>query len=42
MLPTLWELFGDGLYLLQHNFAPVDKARSIEMWMSEFGEEKLD
>ena len=42
MLPTLWEQFGDGPFLFQHDCAPVRKARSIKTWMSEFGVEELD
>ncbi len=42
MLPTLWEQFGDGPFLFQHDCAPVHKARSIKTWMSEFGVEELD
>ena len=42
MLPTLWEQFGDGLFLSQHDYTPVHKARSIQTWMSEFGVEELD
>ena len=42
MLPTLWEQFGDGPFLFQHDCAPVYKARSIKTWMSEFGVEELD
>ena len=30
MLPTLWEQFGDGPFLFQHDCAPVHKARSIK------------
>jgi len=29
ILPTLWEQFGDGPFLFQHDYAPVHKARSI-------------
>ncbi|KAK1790588.1 hypothetical protein P4O66_014464, partial [Electrophorus voltai] len=36
------EQFGDGAFLFQHNCAPVQKARSIKTWMSEFGVEELD
>ena len=36
MLLTLWEQFGDGPYLFQHDCVPVHKARSIKTWMSEF------
>ena len=41
-LPTLWEQFGDGPFLFQHDCAPVHKARSITTWMREFGVDELD
>ena len=42
MLPTLWEQFGDGPFLFQHDCAPVYKARSIKTWIREFCVDKLD
>ena len=42
MLPTLWEQFGDGSFLFQHDCAPVHKARSVKTWMREFGVDDLD
>ena len=42
MLPPLWKQFGDDPILLQHDCAPVHKARSIKTWMGEFGREELD
>ena len=42
MLPTLWEQFGDGPFLFDHDCAPVHKVRSIKTWMIEFGVEELD
>ncbi|KAL0194191.1 hypothetical protein M9458_012487, partial [Cirrhinus mrigala] len=36
MLPTLWEQFGAGLFLIQH------EARSIKTWMTESGVDELD
>ena len=42
VLPTLWEQFGDGPFLFQHDCAPVHKARSIKTWMREFGVDELD
>uniref|UniRef100_A0AAR2JT42 DC-STAMP domain containing 1 n=1 Tax=Pygocentrus nattereri TaxID=42514 RepID=A0AAR2JT42_PYGNA len=33
ILPTLWEQFGDGPFLFQHDCAPVHKARSIKTWI---------
>ena len=37
MLPTLWEQFGVGPFLFEHDCTPVHKARSIKTWMREFG-----
>ena len=42
MLPSLWEQFGDGHFLFQHDCAPVQKAGSIKTWMREFGVKELD
>ena len=42
MLPTLWEQFGEGPFLFQHDCAPVHKARTIKTWFDEFGVEELD
>ena len=42
MLPTLWEQFGDGPFLFQHDCAPVHKARSIKTWMRKFGVDELE
>ena len=42
MLPTLWEQFGDGPFLFQHDCASVHKARSIKTWMREFGVDELE
>ncbi|MCJ8729091.1 hypothetical protein PDJAM_G00011980 [Pangasius djambal] len=42
MLPTLWEQFGAGPFLFQHDCAPVNKARSIKTWMTESGVDELD
>uniref|UniRef100_A0A8C5QSV3 Transposase Tc1-like domain-containing protein n=1 Tax=Leptobrachium leishanense TaxID=445787 RepID=A0A8C5QSV3_9ANUR len=40
-LPTLWEQFGAGPFLFQHDCAPVHKARSIKKWMTESGVDEL-
>ena len=29
VLPTLWQQFGEGPFLFQHDNAPVHKARSL-------------
>uniref|UniRef100_A0A3P8SGA8 Tc1-like transposase DDE domain-containing protein n=1 Tax=Amphiprion percula TaxID=161767 RepID=A0A3P8SGA8_AMPPE len=42
ILPTLWEQFGAGPFLFQHDCAPVHKARSIKTWMTESGVDELD
>ena len=42
MLPTLWQQFGEGSFLFQHDNAPVHKARSIQEWFVESGVEELD
>ena len=42
VLPTLWQQFGEGPFLVQHDNAPVHKARSIQKWFVEIGVEELD
>ena len=42
VLPTLWQQFGEGPFLFQHDNAPVPKARSIHKWFVEIGVEELD
>ena len=42
MLPTLWQQFGEGPFLFQHDNAPMHKARSIQKWFFEIGVEELD
>ena len=44
VLPTLWQQFGEGPFLFQHDpvHAPVHKARSIQKWFVEIGVEELD
>ena len=32
VLPTLWQQFGEGPALFQHDNAPVHKVRSIQKW----------
>ena len=39
---TLWQQFGEGPFLSQHDNAPVHKARSKQKWFVEIGVEKLD
>jgi len=38
----LWEQFGYGPFLFQHDCAPAHKAKSIKIWISEFGVGELD
>ena len=42
MFPTLWQQFGEGPFLFQHDTAPVHKVRSIQKWFVETGVEELD
>ena len=42
VLPTLWQQFGEGPFLFQHDNAPMHKARSIQKWFVEIGVEELD
>ena len=35
VLPTLWQQFWEGLFLFQHDNAPVHKAKSIHKWFVE-------
>ena len=42
ILPTLWQQFGQGPYLFQHDIAPLHKVRSIQKWFVEIGVEELD
>ena len=37
VLSTLWQKFGEGPFLFQHDNAPVHIARSIEKWFVEIG-----
>jgi hypothetical protein len=42
VLPTLWQQFGEGLFLFQHDIAPVYKATSIQKLFVEICVEELD
>ena len=42
MLPNLWQQFGEGPFLFQHDNAPMHKGRSIQKWFVEIGVEELD
>ena len=41
VLPTLWQKFGEGPFLFQHDNAPMHKARSIRKWFVKIGVEEL-
>ena len=38
----MWQQFGEGPFLFQHDNAPVHKAKSIQKWFVEIGVEELD
>ena len=42
VLPTLWQQFGKGPFLFQHDNTPMHKARSVQKWFVEIGVEDLD
>ena len=42
VLPTLWQQFGEGPFVFQHDNAPVHKVRSIQKWFVEICVEELD
>ena len=42
VFPTLWQQFGEGPFLFQHDNAPVHKARSIHKWFVEISVEELE
>jgi hypothetical protein len=42
VLPTLWQQFGEGPFLCQHDNVTVHKARYIQKWFVEIGVEELD
>ena len=42
VLPTLWQQFGEGLFLFQHDNTPVHKARSIQKWFVKISVEEHD
>jgi hypothetical protein len=42
VLPILWQQFGEGPFLFQHDNALLHKARSIQKWFVEISEEELD
>ena len=41
VLPTLWQQFGEGPFLFQHDNASVHKVRFIQKWFVEIGVEEL-
>jgi hypothetical protein len=42
VLPTLWQQFGEGPFLFEHDNATVHKARSTQKWFIKLGVEELD
>ena len=42
VLPSLWQQFGEGRFLFQHDIDPVHKARSIQKWLVEIGVDEHD
>ena len=42
VLPTLWQQFGEGPFLFQHDNAPVHKVKSIHKRFAEIRVEELD
>ena len=42
VLPTLWQQFGEGPFLFQHDNAAVRKARSIQKCFVKIGVEELN
>ena len=42
VLPTLWQQFGEGPFLIQNDNTPVHKARSIQKWFVKISVEELD
>ena len=41
VLPTLWQQFGEGIFLFQHDNATLYKMRSIQKWFVQIGMEEL-
>ena len=41
-LPTLWQQFGEGPFLFEHDNAPMIKVRFTQKWFVEMGVEELD
>ena len=42
LLQSLWQQFGEGPFLFQHDNAPRHEARSTQKWFVEIGVEELD
>ena len=38
----MWQQFGEGPFLFQHDNAPLHNARSIQKWFIKSGVEELD
>ncbi|GFX40671.1 transposable element Tc1 transposase [Trichonephila clavipes] len=41
-LPTLWQYFGEGPFLLQQDNCPIHTSRLAQTWFDEMGVQKLD
>jgi hypothetical protein len=42
VVPILWQQFGEGTLLFQHDNVPMHKAWLIQKWFVEIGVEELD
>ena len=42
VLPTMWQQFGEGPFLFQHDNDPVHQVRFIQKWFVKIGVEELD
>ncbi|GFW77629.1 transposable element Tcb2 transposase [Trichonephila clavipes] len=41
-LPTLWQYFGEGLFLFQQDDCSIHTSRLAQMWFEAMGVQKLD
>ena len=42
VLPSLWQQFGEGPFLFQHDNGPVYKAKSVQKWFVKIDVEEFD
>jgi hypothetical protein len=40
--PTLWQQFGEGPLLFQHENVPMHKVKSVQKWLVKIDVEELD